>query len=162
MDQSSFASVVGRQLREARQRHGRTRKQVAAELSGRISLRSLESYEVGQRPVDLLKFVQICQVVQADPTQVLGRAIEELGVPEPSSILVDLRDVARDDAADLTPLRRWASVTASAQPYGSPVIWRFTPSAIAAMAQLCGMPPVRLRDRLRRFETRLVINGENS
>lgn len=159
MDQNSFATVVGSLLRGERLGHGKTRRQVAEELPGEVSPRALEAYESGRRSLTLLKFVQICQVIHADPADVLARATEELGVPGPSSVLVDLRSVLRDDAADLTPLRRWANLMTSGQPYGSPVLWHFTPSAITAMAELCKMPPRRLRRRLQRFETRVLVDG---
>ncbi len=159
MDQQSFAAVIGNLMRSERRARSKTLKEVVGEMPDQVSPRTLEGYESGRGKLSLLRFVQICQVQQSDPADVLARATNELGVPDPTDVLVDLRKVLADDTKILAPLRNWAALLTSKQEYGSPVLWRFTPSAIDAMAELCGASSRKLRILLRFFELRLVVDG---
>jgi transcriptional regulator with XRE-family HTH domain len=136
----ALARVLGDELRAARRLRHWTRKEVLRRLPSSISEPTLATYECGSRPLSVIRLVDLCRVLEVCAPDLLARAMDRTtGLP------VDLHAIARDERAELQPLRRWARVRLR----GTPAVTSFAEPAVESLAELCGMSVADLDSALR-------------
>lgn len=148
IDVAIYQRVLGDELRKVRKRRGWTRKELNEKLQTEISLQTLATYELGTRQCSVVRLAEICLAMDEPPHEVLARVHARLFGSTPRRVRVDLRSVVADTQPELAPLRRWAQDRLQ-QPDSSAHEVHLDPSAIERMAELCGIDPVDLLDRLR-------------
>jgi transcriptional regulator with XRE-family HTH domain len=75
-----FSRAVGAQLREVRKDRGLPVKEVAARLSNngeRVAPQTLTTWELGTRRMALVRFLELCAVLETDPIAVFSRALKQ-------------------------------------------------------------------------------------
>ncbi|WP_409497345.1 helix-turn-helix domain-containing protein [Amycolatopsis sp. cmx-11-12] len=126
----------GKLLRSTRQARDLSISAVASRMSPPVSMQAISSYEHGERTCSLLRFYELCEALDASPTEFLSAMPYRKDVP--NAVELDLRAVVHDRQPRLTPLRRWAAVHLSESRSRKVTIW-LSPPAIQLIAELCGM-----------------------
>ncbi|HEU5471455.1 MAG TPA: helix-turn-helix transcriptional regulator [Actinophytocola sp.] len=154
LDLATYQRVLGDELRRLRKRRGWTRKELNDRLYSDISLQTLATYELGTRQVSVVRLVEICHALGELPHELLARVHERVFIEAPvGRVRVNLRKIARDDAPELHPLRRWALgrlAEGSTPPGGGEI--HLGIAALERMAELCSIETVELIARLRAIE----------
>ena len=104
----AFARILGQEIRLVREANGLTRAQLVELLPSGISDRTLLSYEHGIRYLTVVRFVELCRALNAQPFDVLRRASEKASDLRAFSLKVNLRAVIRDTQDGFEPVRLWA------------------------------------------------------
>ena len=96
-----FAREVGRALRRARLQRGMTLNDLADASADRFRPTSVAGYERGERKITLVRFCELCRLLDVRPERVLGeilRSVEGRAAPE-----IDLSSIegARTEESDL-------------------------------------------------------------
>lgn len=111
------------------------------------SLQALQTWELGTRKMSLARFVQVCSVLEVDPSDLLGRALARV-VPADEDIAIDRNKLARSAMTELAPLKRWLETRDSHRcgDDGSPApdVVVLPPNSLAALAELAGCPQHQL------------------
>lgn len=147
LDTDQYQVVLGTELRRLRVARGWSRRDVLSHLSMSISSQTLASWEHGSRAISMTRFTALCLTLGERPHVVLERIHRDV-IGDPmngggdSSINVDLGNVASIEACELRPLRQWATTRLRA---GDSTAVTLPPAAVDRMAQLCGVPPDRIR-----------------
>lgn len=103
--------TLGALLRQARQARRLSLRDLAA-LTG-ISSGAIRTYENGERPVNIGRFLELCHTLNVDPLALLGGLEWRSGGPggvarvEPSVYRIDLTALDQSDEVRLDPLKRW-------------------------------------------------------
>jgi transcriptional regulator with XRE-family HTH domain len=82
---SSMALEIGRALRRARLARGMTLKDLAEASADRFRPTSVAGYERGERKISLVRFCELCRLLDVPPERLLGeilRAVEGRWEPE--------------------------------------------------------------------------------
>ncbi len=151
-----FMRVLGDELRAVRRAKGWIREDVAPRIQEGVSLQTLASWELGQRHINVVRFVATCLTLEASPMDVLHRTWDRVFGDSQDAWVVDLNAAARLPASDLAPLRSWARSRLAELPYKQATIARLPPAAIEPLAYLCGLDEVELVRRLLRAGARPV------
>lgn len=150
IDVETYQRVLGDELRKVRKRRGWTRKELNQKLQTDISLQTLATYELGTRQCSVVRLAEICLAMNEPPHEVLARVHARLFGSTPTQVHVNLLAVAEDTQPELAPLRRWAQDRLLKQQNGGHEV-HLDVSAIERMAELCGVAPADLVDRIRKL-----------
>ena len=143
--------ALGEELQRARRQVGWTRAQLVQRMPSAIHIRTLATYEQGVRQCTVARLVEICHTLGVAATDVLGLALQRAEIDLQSiGLQIDLREVVRDDQAELESLREWANKRLADDPEGSGVI-RLNRAVIGEMAILLGYTRSELVRHLARF-----------
>jgi transcriptional regulator with XRE-family HTH domain len=105
----AIARALGEEIRRSREAQGLNRAQLAERMSTDISTQALANYEYGNRPVSVVRLVEICDALSVSATDLLGLALQRAEIhPYSGHIQVDLHAVSADKQAELKSLRTWA------------------------------------------------------
>lgn len=104
-----FARLLGREMRLAREARGWTRARLVERLPSGIGDRTLLSYEHGVRFMTVVRFFEICRVLEVRASAILDRAIEKTGSLPGYSFKVNLRAILRDHQEGFESVRVWAA-----------------------------------------------------
>jgi transcriptional regulator with XRE-family HTH domain len=98
--------AIGRELRDARERKGWSRRAMAGLLGP--SPRTLMKYELGEWPVPFLRLVDLCIRLDLEPIALMRRVLQRAGIaPDKVTLEVDLLALLRDEFDPLF-LHPWA------------------------------------------------------
>lgn len=153
VDGDLYQQTLGDELRKLRKRRGWTRKQLNEHLQSDISLQTLATYELGTRQCSVVRLAEICIALGEQPHEVLARVDKSLFAGAPGEVLVNLAKVADSEHPELWPLRRWAADRLEHTPNTAPPEVSLNLAAIERMAELCGVQPAELLDRLREMSS---------
>jgi transcriptional regulator with XRE-family HTH domain len=79
----SMAKEIGRALRRARLARGMTLKELADASADRFRPTSVAGYERGERKISLVRFCELCRLLDVPPERVLGEILRSMeGRPE--------------------------------------------------------------------------------
>jgi transcriptional regulator with XRE-family HTH domain len=151
VDSDLYQQTLGDELRKLRKRRGWTRKQLNQHLQSDISLQTLATYELGTRQCSVVRLAEICIALGEQPHEVLARVDKTLFAGAPGEVQIDLAKVADSTLPELLPLRRWAADRLISMPASAEVSLNL--AAIERMAELCGIKPAELLDRLRELSS---------
>ncbi|MGH3433577.1 MAG: helix-turn-helix domain-containing protein [Thermocrispum sp.] len=158
VDGEVYQQALGHQLRQLRKRRGWTRKQLNQQLHADISLQTLATYELGTRQCSVVRLAEICLALGEQPHEVLARVDRSVFAGSPGEVQIDLVKVVDSAEPELLPLRRWAAGRLEhALPSGTEVSLNL--AAVEWMAELCGLQPAELLDRLRTLSAERNGNG---
>jgi transcriptional regulator with XRE-family HTH domain len=147
MDGAAYQRALGRELRRLRLRRKWTRAQLVQRLPGGLSAQALASYETGTRSCTVVRFVELCGVLDTSPHDLLERVHQRVAHEEyPSALRVDLHRLALDERPELSPARRWAA--AEIGRHATPVRELDYP-ALESLGTVCGLPVLDLIRMLR-------------
>ena len=113
----AFARILGHEIRRAREARGWTRLQLVARLPSGIGDRTLLSYEHGVRYLTVVRFREICRVLDVSASEILHRAGEIAQDLRAHSIKISLPAVLRDERVEFEPVRLWARNRLRDEPY---------------------------------------------
>jgi transcriptional regulator with XRE-family HTH domain len=147
MDGAAYQRALGLELRRLRLRRKWTRAQLVQRLPGELSAQALASYETGTRSCTVVRFVELCGVLDASPHDLLERVHQVVAHEEyPAALRVDLNRLSHDEHRELAPARRWAAGEVAR--HASPVRELDYP-ALESLASLCGLAVLDLVRLLR-------------
>lgn len=152
IDVRSYQRVLGEELRKVRQRRRWTRSELHRKLQTPISLQTLATYEQGTRQLTVVRLAEICLALGEPPHDVLARVHARQVGTTPNRVTVDLRAVVAVAEPGLAPLRRWAQARLHQRDNGTHTV-HFDLAAVGLLAQLCGVAPTELIERLRNLST---------
>lgn len=72
--------AIGGELRRARQSIGWSRPELISHMKTRMPVNTYACYEQGIRPCSIPRLVEICQALETDAADLLGRALQTLGL----------------------------------------------------------------------------------
>jgi transcriptional regulator with XRE-family HTH domain len=151
---SALLRVLGDELRHARKQRGWVRKDVQARLGSDMSLQTLATYELGTRGIGVVRFVDICAVLEVYPPELLARALQRITDSRPvDGLHINLRAVVRQASAELLPLKRWAQAQLASHTAPSTSA-RLSWPALEQLAELCDLYPADLVAALRSLEVK--------
>lgn len=146
LDSALLLRVLGAELRAARKRRGWIRRDVQARLVPEVSLQTLATYELGTRGISVVRFVEVCDVLEESAPALLGRSLQLTRGDRPELLPVDLSAVIRSErVASLTPLWRWAVLRLQGHSHeGDKPLVYLSQAALEQLAELCGLTPAEL------------------
>jgi len=145
----AIVRAIGDELRIAREERGWTRVFLAKRLPSGVGTRTLLSYEHGTRTMTVTRFIEICHVLGASATELLGRAFQRARIRLEELVLqVDLMALLADDAPGLVPLHRWAHRKLRRQ---QSRVAELTPDAVMELADAFGCSKRELTEYLAGF-----------
>lgn len=145
----AIARALGEELRRTREVHGWSRAQFCRRLPSRIGDRTLLAYEHGLRQLTVLRLVELCDGLKADPATVLARGLQRAKLHlECLTLHVDLRELVRDERVRFRPLRQWARNRSNECPDG---IARIDASGVRELVAFLGCERHELVSYLSRF-----------
>lgn len=101
--------AVGSELFRTRTQAGLTRPELCSRLKSEIGVQALATYEKAVRHCSIARFVEICQGMGADASDVLSLARQRNRIDLQSITLqVNLLELIRDRRVELLRLRKWA------------------------------------------------------
>lgn len=138
--------AVGEQLRRAREHKGWNRTRAAAHLSAAISPRTLADIEHGDRAVAVPQYVELCQVLDADPGETVNTALAHIADLTAVTLLVNLTGIARDRTDGFGQVQRWARTRLHHYPHDTELLLRGP--AVKELAVAFNQPYVKLANYL--------------
>lgn len=147
--QSAFATAVAALLRQSRKAQRLTQTDVAQRTGGAISKAALANYETGHRSLRVDVFWAIAKALGEDPGAILAAAERASGygaAADEGPVTVDVHAIETSSDARLAPVRRWFAMRLQAG--GARLAVRtltLDPGALAALAELMGMPTAECR-----------------
>ncbi|ALG06866.1 hypothetical protein [Kibdelosporangium phytohabitans] len=146
IDGVHYQLILGDELRRLRRARGLTREQLRLRFPDpKPSTHTLATYELGTRQCSMVRFAEICLVLDELPHVLLARVHKR--VVHDDQIHVDLRKVNTDRRPELEPLRRWAR--GRLHPHSTEGAVVYLPfSAIHHLAGLCGIDTTDLISHL--------------
>lgn len=141
--------TLGEELRRAREAQGWSRAYFVAVLPSGIGDRTLLSYEHGTRHLTVLRFLELCVGLRADPLDVLGFSLQRAKVLlENMELTVDLRALLASQDPVFGPMRQWARNKLNRHHDG---VAKLTPAAVRELADFMGCAHTELAAHLARF-----------
>lgn len=141
--------VLGEELRRAREARGWSRMQLVEHLPSRIGDRTLLSYEHGLRRMTVVRFIEICLVMGADPIALQQQALQRARVHLANLTLrIDLRVLVNDHSVTYRPMEQWARNALNEHPDG---IVELPPAVVRNLALFVGCGYRDLAKYLARF-----------
>lgn len=149
VDGELYQQALGDELRLLRKRRGWTRKQLNHHLQSDISLQTLATYELGTRQCSVVRLAEICIALGEQPHEVLARVDRSMFAGSPGEVQINLVKVVDSTEPELLPLRRWAAGRLEQTTNPASTAISLNLAAVERMAELCGVQPTELLDRLR-------------
>jgi transcriptional regulator with XRE-family HTH domain len=133
--------VLGDELREARKHRRLTRRDMLDQLGLDLSTKTLATYELGTRTLNVIRLVELADVLGVSAVEVLARALRRMShvEPPPSVLPIDLAAVVRDGTPALAPLRQWARAWLDSLPDRTDTVVRLKPDAVESLAEICAV-----------------------
>jgi len=149
LDAKRFLRVLGDEIRKLRNQHGWTRDRWRILCFPDISTQTLATYELGTRPMTVVRFAMICESLGEMPDEVMRRTLDrvELNPERVTGWLVDLPSASQLPEPELAPLRNWADLQLQS---GAPKTVLLRIAAIESLSVLCGLDVPELARRLPR------------
>lgn len=145
----AISRAVGEELRRAREAKGWTRGFLVKRLPSGIGARTLLSYEHGTRHLTVLRFVEVCKVLEIAAPHALGLALQRARIHvNRLALWVDLRLLVADNTTQFRSMILWAHNKLIEHPAG---IVEVTPSAVREMATMMSATAEDLAVYLTRF-----------
>ena len=145
---TEFLRVLGDEVRKLRHHHGWTRDYWRQTCFPELSTQTLATYELGTRPMSVVRFALARESLGELPPEVMHRAYERIERDtERTAWNVDLVAASRLTDAELAPLRAWANLQLQAGPDKVKPLSR---NAVHPLAALCGLDTDELLRRLPR------------
>jgi transcriptional regulator with XRE-family HTH domain len=141
--------ALGQELRRAREEKGWSRLQLAARLPSRITDRTLLSYEHGTRHLTVVRFFEICRVLEVDGPSLARRALQRARILlENMALEVDLRTLLNDRSDAFRAMAQWARNSLVGHPTG---VVEVAPDVVRHLALFIGCSHHALANHLARF-----------
>lgn len=125
--------LLGQELRQAREKAGITRRQLAAQLAGGVVDRTLISWELGVRRIEISRVIEICDILDISALDVFGAVLEQLRTPSVLDVRINPRALAEDTTKKYERIQKWAEKRSADK---SIVLTSRTVREMAAMANL--------------------------
>jgi len=146
MDSSwnTYQRAVGQELRALRRSRKLSLRKLLPLLPSDITPQTVAAYEQGVRNCSVTRFAELCRALGEPPHLVLARVEQRVHPTEPlredaGAVTLNLTHVVVFSDPRLLPLRRWAAELLREDPERTHAT--LTPSALAALAELCGVTP---------------------
>jgi transcriptional regulator with XRE-family HTH domain len=141
--------AIGEELRRAREGQDWSRAQFVARLPSGIGERTLLSYEHGVRDMAVLRLLELCAILGAEPTHLLGLALQRARVMlDNLDLRVDLRALLDNHNPTFRPMHQWARNKMNRHPDGVAIL---APTAVGELADFIGCAHDELASHLARF-----------
>ncbi len=131
-DTGEIAHPVGAELQQQRETRGWSRPALATWSDGRVTPRTLITWEKATRSMSLRQLGETSQLYQLRPSELLARA--ERRIRWDPDLAVDLTTLAITQLDALYPAARWAQEQLHD---GQPPFRRLAPDGLAALADRC-------------------------
>lgn len=132
----AVAKALGEELRRAREARDWSRAHFVATLPSGIGDRTLLSYEHGIRDMTVIRFLELCVGLGADPLDILGFSLRRAKVLlENMELTVDLRAVLASQNPVFRPMHQWARNKLNRHTDG---VAKLTPAAVHELADFIG------------------------
>jgi transcriptional regulator with XRE-family HTH domain len=145
----AIARALGDELRRVRETLGLSRAAFVRRLPSGIGDRTLLAYEHGIRQLTIVRFLELCDGLEASPPDLLAHALQraELHLSH-LKLRVDLNKVLSERNMNFRPLAQWARNRLNHTPNG---IIAMSPDAILELAAVVGHPQDDLTRYLCKF-----------
>jgi transcriptional regulator with XRE-family HTH domain len=141
--------AVGTELRQARERCGWSRNQLSSRLPSGVGERTILAYELGSRNLQMVRFVELCQVLSVSASGLLTIALQRARINLNNIVLlVDLGALLDDHSTRARPLHPWARNKIHRQ---GTRIAHVSPTTVDELADCCGYDRQALGDYLATF-----------
>lgn len=141
--------ALGAELRLAREERGCSRAQFVRRLPSGICDRTVVSYELGARRMDVLRLIELCHALDLSITGLLAMAFQRSQIYlENMGIVVDLRALLDDESPRFRPMRQWAHNRLNATANG---VATLAPIVVDELAAFVGCDRRELAIYLARF-----------
>ncbi len=149
-DVRKFVSkAIGDELRRARERQDWSRAQFVERLPSGIGERTVLSYEHGVRELAVLRLLELCASLNADPFSVLSFALQRAKVLlDNMDLHVDLRALLDNQNPTYRAMHQWARNKLNRHPDG---VAKLAPSGVEELADFIGCARDELASYLARF-----------
>ena len=145
----AVSRALGDELRRVRESLGLTRGAFVCRLPSRIGERTLLAYEHGVRLLTVVRFLELCEGLEASPTDLLAEALQRAKLHlSHLKLRIDLNKVVNDRNMNFRPLVQWARNRLNHTPNG---IIEVSPDAILELAAVVGHSQKDLTHYLCRF-----------
>jgi hypothetical protein len=145
----AVAKALGEELRRAREARDWSRAHFVADLPSGIGDRTLLSYEHGTRDMSVIRFLELCVGLRADPLDILGFSLQRAKVVlENMALTVDLRAFLASKNPVFRPMHQWARNKLNRHPDG---VAKLAPAAVRELADFIGCAHNELVAHLARF-----------
>lgn len=147
--EKAISRAIGEELRRAREANGWTRGQLVSRLPSGIGDRTLLSYEHGTRHLTVLRFIELCAVLDVSAPTLLNQGLQRARLRLQNIVLqVNLRDLLSDRNDKFRPIIPWARNKLLEYPDG---VVELPPSSVRELATFIGRPYLELAGYLARF-----------
>jgi transcriptional regulator with XRE-family HTH domain len=144
-----ISQAIGCELRRTREQYGWSRAQFVALLPSGIGERTLLSYERGTRELSVMRLLELCTSLNAEPTTVLRYALQRAGaLLDNLALHVDLRALLNDRNPNFYSMHQWARNKLSRNPDGTTEL---SAIAVVELADFIGCTRDELASYLARF-----------
>ncbi|GAB1516532.1 helix-turn-helix domain-containing protein [Actinophytocola sp. KF-1] len=145
----AISRAIGEELRRAREANGWSRGQLVSRLPSGIGDRTLLSYEHGTRHLTVLRFIELCSVLDVAAPTLLNQGLQRARIQLQNVILqIDLRDLLSDRNERFLPIIPWARNKLREFPDG---VVALPPSSVRELATFIGRPYHELAGYLAKF-----------
>ena len=145
----AISRAIGEELRRVREAKGWTRGYLASVLPSGIGARTLLSYEHGTRHLTVMRFLEICKVLDAVAPHVLGLGLQRARLRlESLDLWVDLRALLSDRTTQFRSMIMWAHNKRIEYPEG---VVKVTQSGVREMATMISTTARELTEYLVKF-----------
>lgn len=125
--------LLGQELRRAREKAGLSRPELAAQLASGVAERTLNSWEIGYRRIEISSIIEICDVLGVSVPDIFRAVVEQLRTPSMLDVRVNPRALAEDTTKKYERIQEWARKRSADK---SVVLTSRTVREMAAMANL--------------------------
>ncbi|MGX7828022.1 helix-turn-helix domain-containing protein [Actinokineospora sp. 24-640] len=137
---ADVARAVGQEIRRARSAIGWTRAELVERLDSDLHVQTVAGYEQGIRHCTVARLVEISRALGSSAPELLALALQRAEIDlDHTGVRVDLHAIARDQRAELTPLRVWAQHRLEHDAENSGVA-TLEPAVVENMAHFCQLP----------------------
>jgi hypothetical protein len=141
--------AIGEELRRAREARDWSRAHFVAGLPSGIGERTLLAYEHGARELAVLRLLELCVGLEADPLGVLSLALQRARVLlENMDLQIDLRALLANKSPTFRPMHPWARNKLNRHPDG---VTKLAPTAVRELADFIGCSHGELASHLAQF-----------
>jgi transcriptional regulator with XRE-family HTH domain len=146
-DMDQLALEIGRAIRRARLDRGMTLRELADSSAGRFRPTSLAGYERGERTISVLRFCELCRLLQIQPGRVLGEIIRTIHGPGEPEIDLTKLEVLRAPENELIAGFIKQVLVQRGERHVETIALRV--GDVEVLASVAGRTPAELRDIVR-------------
>lgn len=134
--------LLGDGLRQAREKRGWKRDELASRLSSDISETAIRSYELGYRHVTAMRLIEICEALGVSAAEIIDDVCMHANALTVIPIQVNLRQVAKSTSEPHDSVRQWAKGRLRTDPSTGSVL--LGPSAVRELSPAFGLTHMEL------------------